>query len=72
MVVRWWLLRRRQVLINLKDGSAFRGVLYRRWWGGTVELRDAVRLELGRDPVDAVGAILIERPEILYWQVVNP
>jgi len=70
--VRWWLLRRKSVLVNLKDGSAFRGVLYRRWWGGTVELRDAVRLELGRDPVPADGAILIERPNILYWQVVAP
>ena len=39
---------------------------------GTVELRDAVRLELGREPVAADGAILIERPEILYWQVVSP
>ena len=70
--MRWFLLRRKQVLINLKDGSAFRGVLYRRWLGGTVELRDAVRLELGRDPVAADGSILIERPEILYWQVVAP
>lgn len=70
--MRWWLLRRKSVLINLKDGSAFRGVLYRRWWGGTVELREAERLEIGRDPVSADGAILIERPEILYWQVVNP
>ena len=70
--MRWFLLRRKQVLINLKDGSAFRGVLYRRRWGGTVELRDAVRLELGREPVAADGAILIERPEILYWQVVSP
>ena len=70
--MRWFLLRRKQVLINLKDGSAFRGVLYRRWFGGTVELRDAVRLELGRDPVAADGSILIERPEILYWQVVAP
>ncbi|MEU3020098.1 hypothetical protein ABZ635_22185 [Nocardiopsis sp. NPDC007018] len=59
-------------MINLKDGSAVRGVLYRRWWGGTAELRDAVRLEMGREPVNADGAILIERPEILYWQVVAP
>ena len=68
--MRWVLLRRKSVLIYLKDGSALRGVLYRRGWGGTVELRGAVRLELGRDPVPADGSILIERPEILYWQVV--
>lgn len=70
--MRWWLLRRKAVLVNLKDGSAFRGVLYRRWFGGTVELRHAQRLEIGRDPVECDGAILIERPEILFWQVVDP
>lgn len=64
----WWLLLRKTVVVNLKDGSGFRGVLYRKS-GGLVELRNVARLEPGRDPVDCDGAIILERSEILFWQV---
>ncbi len=62
------LLLRREVVINLHDGTGFRGVLYRRD-GHLMELRNAQRLEPGRDPVDCDGSIILERREIQFWQV---
>lgn len=67
----WYrLLLRRQVVVNLHDGTAFRGVLYRKT-GGLVELRSAVRLEPGQDPVECDGSIVLERSQVQFWQVIR-
>jgi small nuclear ribonucleoprotein (snRNP)-like protein len=65
------LLLRREVVINLHDGTGFQGVLYRKA-GHLVELRNAERLEPGRNPVTCDGAVIIERREIQFWQVIRP
>ncbi|WP_160051282.1 hypothetical protein [Nocardiopsis sp. FR26] len=63
------LLLRREVVVNLHDGTGFRGVLYRKA-GGLVELRNAERLEPGLPPAQCDGAVVLERSQILFWQVV--
>lgn len=64
------LLLRREVVINLHDGTGFRGVLYRKA-GGLVELRNATRLEPGHNPVECDGAVILERDRIQFWQVIR-
>lgn len=62
------LLLRREVVANLHDGTAFRGVLYRKA-GRLVELRNAHRLEPGHNPVPCDGAVVLERSTVQFWQV---
>jgi hypothetical protein len=70
-VFAWFrLLLRREVVVNLHDGTGFRGVLYRKA-GHLVELRNAERLEPGINPTSCDGAVILERDRIQFWQVVR-
>ncbi|QVJ00337.1 hypothetical protein KGD82_16370 [Nocardiopsis eucommiae] len=61
------LLLRREVVANLHDGTAFRGILYRKA-GPLVELRNATR-HGPEGPVDCDGTVVLERAAIQFWQV---
>lgn len=61
-----WPVRKR-VLVNLDD-RAFDGILYARR-GPLLELRNARLLEPGSEPVEVDGAVLIERPRVVFIQV---
>ncbi|PPH51205.1 hypothetical protein [Rathayibacter sp. AY1E1] len=61
------LLWRRRVIVNLVDGSAFDGILYRQS-GPLLVLRDATRLERGAEPLQLDGEAVIERDRVLYIQ----
>lgn len=61
------LLWRRRVIVNLVDGSAFDGILYRQN-GPLLVLRDATRLERGAEPLQLDGEAVIERDRVLYIQ----
>lgn len=61
------LLLRREVVANLHDGTAFRGILYRKA-RKLVKLRNATRLDL-EGPVDCDGAVVLERTAVQFWQV---
>jgi len=58
------------VLVNLTDGKAFSGVLWAKR-GPLLVLRGAELLEPGADPVAVDGDVLIERPKILFIQLVG-
>lgn len=67
------LLRQRlrhRVIVNLKDSSAFSGVLYEAD-SEAVVLRDAAQLDAGpkREPVGVDGELLILRPDIAFIQL---
>ncbi|MEE2040188.1 hypothetical protein Q8791_23505 [Nocardiopsis sp. CT-R113] len=64
------LLLRREVIVNLHNGTGFRGVLYRKA-GRLVELRNATRLEPGLEPAECDGAVILERSEVEFWQVIR-
>lgn len=63
---RWPVCKR--VLVNLDDGKAVEGILYRRR-GPLLILRQARFMEPGAEPVDVDGEILIERPRVTFIQV---
>ena len=63
---RWPIYSR--VLVNLEDGRAFNGILYRRR-GPLLTLRDAQLIEPGNEPVAVDGEVLIERSRISFIQV---
>ncbi len=68
--VLWWrhnrMYARRQVIVNLKAGDAFRGVLWTRRVG-LVVLKQAVLLGAEERPVD--GEVLIFRSDVDFIQV---
>lgn len=57
----------RQVIVNLDDGSAIAGVLYRQA-GPLIVLKNASMLEPGREPVSLDGDTLIERARVQFIQ----
>ena len=60
---------RRRVLVNLVDGRAFDGILYRRR-GRLLDLRDAHLLEPGgTDPIAIDGSVIVERDRVAFIQV---
>lgn len=63
----WRFIIRRRVIVNLVDGSAIAGVLYRRA-GSLLVLKDATYLEKGADPLALDGDTIIERPKVLFIQ----
>jgi hypothetical protein len=65
--LRRWPVRRR-VLVNLTDGRAFDGILYRKA-GPLLELRGAALLEPGNEPVAVDGAVIVERHKIAFIQI---
>lgn len=58
---------RRRMIVNLKTGRAFRGIVYKQS-GPLVVLRNVEMLESGRPPVPVDGEVLIERDEIEFMQ----
>lgn len=57
----------RHVIVNLDDGTAFAGVLYRQA-GPLIVLKNASLLEPGREPVALDGDTLIERARVQFIQ----
>lgn len=69
----WWLNKRstrlrRAVLVNLRSGRAFRGVLWERK-GRWLVLRDAQVMERGVEPVSLDGEVILDRDAIEFVQV---
>lgn len=58
----------RRVLVNLKTGSAVRGVLVEAR-GPLLILKDAELLEAGREPTRLDGDTLVERSNVDFAQV---
>jgi len=68
----WWsrgrrLAYRKRVLVNLRDGSAFDGVLWSRT-GAYLVLRSAVVIEPGGEPTPVNGDVLVERERVAWVQ----
>jgi hypothetical protein len=63
---RRFVLRRRAV-VNLVDGTAIEGLLYRKS-GPLLVLKDAHHLEPGKDPLAIDGDTVIERRQVLFIQ----
>lgn len=61
------LLRRRQVIVNLVDGSALAGILFRQA-GPLLILKNATVLERGAQPAPAEGDLVVERDRVLFIQ----
>lgn len=61
---------RKRVLVNLTDGRAFDGILFRRR-GPLLELRDVTLLEPGSEPAGVDGAVIVERERVAFIQVRN-
>lgn len=61
---------RHRVIVNLKDNSAFSGVLYEAD-SEAVILREAAQLDAGpkREPVGVDGELLVLRADILFIQL---
>lgn len=59
---------RKRILVNLDNGSAFQGILWKRT-GELLELKDATYLEPGQKPVRVDGEVLIERSKVDWMQV---
>lgn len=67
MVWSRWPIRRR-ALVNLHDGRAFDGVLYRKS-GPLLELRETTLMQSGSEPVQLDGAVIVERVNVAFIQV---
>lgn len=61
---------RRRVIVNLKTEKAFSGVVTRKV-GPLLEIRDSELLEGGRQPVKMDGAVLVERANIDFVQILG-
>jgi hypothetical protein len=62
------LALRRQVVVNLTDGSAIAGVLYRKV-GSLLVIRDAVVHEPNRTPLPIDGEAIVQLNRVLFTQV---
>lgn len=58
----------RRVIVNTKEGRAFRGVLWQRRADYLV-LREASIKNPGADPIPVDGEVLIFRPDVSFIQV---
>jgi small nuclear ribonucleoprotein (snRNP)-like protein len=61
-------LVRRSVIVNLKSGRAFEGVLYAKR-GPLLVLRNATMHEPGAAPTTVDGGVVIERDQVEFIQV---
>lgn len=57
----------RQVVVNLQDGSALKGLLYRQT-GPLLVLKNAEHLAPGVDPLPIDGDAVVERDRVLFIQ----
>lgn len=60
----------REVIVNLKTGTSFSGVLWEKRRGYIV-LRDAKMLQARGDAIKMVGEVVIERDNVDFIQVVG-
>lgn len=60
-------LERRTVIVNLLDGNAIQGVLFRQD-GPLLVLKNAAYLERGAEPMPLDGDTIIERDKVLFIQ----
>lgn len=60
-------LLRRQVVINLEDGSAVQGVLFEKA-GPLLVVKNATLHEAGGEPLKLDGDVVIERSRVVYIQ----
>jgi hypothetical protein len=58
----------RRVLVSLLSGNAIQGVMSEQL-GDHYVLKGCVVLEPGRDPVEAVGEMVIDRSNVDYMQI---
>jgi hypothetical protein len=63
------LVLRRTVIVNLDDGTALHGVMYRKA-GPLLVLKNAQLLEEGAEPLSIDGDAIIERSRVLYIQAI--
>jgi hypothetical protein len=61
---------RRQVIVNLTSGAAFRGILFRQA-GPLLVLRNAELLAAGEQPMPIDGEVVIERSRVEFVQIVG-
>lgn len=61
------IVYRRRVVVNLTDGSAIEGVLYRQD-GPLLVIKNATYLERGAQPAPLDGDTVIERDRVLFIQ----
>jgi len=66
---RRWPVKSR-VLVNLHDGRAFDGILYRTT-GPLLVLVDPTLIEVGAEPTKLDGAVYVERSNVSFIQVRN-
>jgi small nuclear ribonucleoprotein (snRNP)-like protein len=59
---------RHLVIVNMKTGRAFRGILWKQA-GSLLVLRNAEMLEPNRPPVPVDGQVVIERTEVEFIQM---
>lgn len=64
------VLLRRRVIVNLKTEKAFSGVVTRKA-GPLLELHDVELLEGGRPPVKLDGAVIVERANLDFVQILG-
>lgn len=65
----WRRYVRKRAVVNLKNGAAIEGVLYRT--GSPLEVKDATVHEPGAEPAKADGVIVIDRDNVDYIQIVG-
>lgn len=58
----------KSVIVNLKTGTAFRGVVWRQT-GGYMVLRNAVVLHRNKESQSVDGEVVVNRSEIEFIQV---
>lgn len=63
-------LRKHSIILNTKDGSTFKGVLWRKF-GGLIELRAAEMIAPTAQSVPVDGQLIIERSNVSYYQVLD-
>ncbi|MEX1078890.1 MAG: hypothetical protein WED09_07265 [Homoserinimonas sp.] len=61
------LVVRRKVVVNLRDGQAIEGVLFKQS-GPLLVVKNATFLEEGVDPMPLDGDTVIERDQVLFIQ----
>ena len=65
----WRTLLRRRVIVNLTNGTAIHGVLYRQS-GPLLILKNAQYLEKGVEPTTLDGDTVVERTNVIFIQAI--
>lgn len=62
------MLLRKRVIVNTKSNESFRGVLFQKK-GPLIVLKNVEQLIHNREPVPVDGAVVLERAEVSFYQV---